>query len=601
MKRECRQAERWLDDLQAGQLDTYHRARLEEHLGSCEQCSANAAGLDALVSMLRAESVESSPERLGRLWRGVLARTEEGTLLSAMGHRWHWAALALTAAVVVLAAAYLSWSRWGRPPAPKGPGARSAAIAAKRRQVRTWRLLVSNKATIDRAPVRAGRKIRPEEHLAVPAGGRAVVVSPTELVIIEGATDCSFAVTAEGASALRLGQGTINVATRRQQRSRELTVSVGEFRIRPVGTLFAVTASDGSEAPLVSVVEGRVRLGRRSSPGTTLVRSGVARRWSGASRALDSATLRRLRRDRDAGLRLAVAVDRPGAAVLRIRAPRGRALRIDGLAAGDGSATALVAAGAHRLGLQSDTDRRQPARERLIRAEAGKETSVDMAEVPPDRVGSSNGLRRYLRAGIRRGSARARRAVARRRARARSDPGRPAPARDTRLAGGPDVAARIAEIEQLLHEGRPGLARRSARALRGLLKGEAARYLPELNTLVAEAFVLEKRFRSAATAFLEVHRRFPRSSFGAHGLYMAGSIELEQLHRPRLACQRFTRYLARYRRGRSREAAYLMLWKASRGAGETGRANEAASRYVKEFPRGAYVRLLGGGSSTPRQ
>ncbi len=75
-------------------------------------------------------------------------------------------------------------------------------------------------------------------------------------------------------------------------------------------------------------------------------------------------------------------------------------------------------------------------------------------------------------------------------------------------------------------------------------------------------------------------------------MYMAGSLELEQLHQERAARTRFELYLTTYPRGSQREGAFYLLCQSLLRVGERQLAQETAARYRSEFPRGRFLHEL---------
>jgi ferric-dicitrate binding protein FerR (iron transport regulator) len=153
-----------------------------------------------------------------------------------------------------------------------------------------------------------------------------------------------------------------------------------------------------------------------------------------------------------------------------------------------------------------------------------------------------------------------------------------------------DLQREVRRVERLLAEGHAAQAR--ARAQRLLSRSRGGAHEPSLLTLMAESYVRERRYRDARDAYLQVWRRHPRSALGADGLYMTGSLELEQLLQPASARVRFERYLAAYARGRQRQGAHYLLCLALLQSGETKLARAVAERYLDEFPRGQYRSAL---------
>jgi ferric-dicitrate binding protein FerR (iron transport regulator) len=140
-------------------------------------------------------------------------------------------------------------------------------------------------------------------------------------------------------------------------------------------------------------------------------------------------------------------------------------------------------------------------------------------------------------------------------------------------------------IERLLARGLAVQAR--TRAAR-LLERAPSSHAPLLQRLIAESHVRERRYREARDAYLRTFTRFAGTAAGAEGLFMAGSLELDQLARPREAVRRFERYLSSYRKGRQREEAHYLLCRALLAVGERERARRAAASYLAEFPEGRY-------------
>lgn len=148
---------------------------------------------------------------------------------------------------------------------------------------------------------------------------------------------------------------------------------------------------------------------------------------------------------------------------------------------------------------------------------------------------------------------------------------------------------RLRSLQLQLANGKTAQVRRQARAL---LTTAQAEYRPQLRTLIAEAHASDRAYLRAWQAYRDVHRHHPRHALGAHGLYMAASLALDQLRRHIDAERDFERYLARYPGGRQREGARFMLCKALLAQGKSAAARQSARAYQHEFPRGRYRREL---------
>lgn len=148
---------------------------------------------------------------------------------------------------------------------------------------------------------------------------------------------------------------------------------------------------------------------------------------------------------------------------------------------------------------------------------------------------------------------------------------------------------RLRSLQLQLANGKTAQVRRQARAL---LTTAQVEYRPQLRTLIAEAHASDRAYLRAWQAYRDVHRHHPRHALGAHGLYMAASLALDQLRRQIDAERDFERYLARYPGGRQREGARFMLCKALLAQGKNAAARQSARAYQHEFPRGRYRREL---------
>jgi hypothetical protein len=542
--RTCRQADVWMAAVDAGQLDEANRIRLLDHLESCAPCARRARGIASLVALLKDEAVELRSDRLQHVWSRVLASSASPsarTLFAARRRAW---LLPLGATAVALAAAAagvffsLRATRNVRSPLtaatqPMGPGRRLP-----------WRTVILSRVLVnDATPARAGGEVGPGDRLTVSSGGSALLISPAEVIILRGDTQISFST----ASMIELERGSLAVRTRQGPAPQEIAIQAGPVRVRPVGTTFSVERA--SAAPVrIAVASGRVEVS--SSGARATLPSGQMLDWGGRPRAIDIQAQRKLARELGLAMDLASRLATRSASHLRVSGPRGNPIQVDGLLVGEGQATLLLPPGRHEVTLEAASG---GTTSRMVELRAGASRDLDLDHETSARWPGF-------------------------------PPGGAASARQ--------AEAEIRVVEELLSRGQASQARRTAIRLLGLPQTQG--HEPSLHTLIAESHMHERRYDAARDAYLQLWRRYSGTTLGADGLYMAGSLELEQLHQERAARKRFERYLAAYPRGRQREGAFYLLCQSLLRTGERQLALDVASRYRSEFPRGRFLQELQG-------
>jgi hypothetical protein len=465
----CRQAELWLAAVDAGQLDDASRIRLLDHLERCPACTRQAQAVSWITAVLRAEPIEPRAEQLDRVWRRVHYASAAAPRSRPARYALRWRlALAAGLGLAALTAALAIES--GRSPTESVSFLRDAGrirVLASRTPLRKDRISRWRATVLARA-----RWLVPGAELRVERGGRAVLTSEAERIVLEEETRVELVTEESGTSVVRLHAGALAARTLDGGGSRAI-VAAGRLRVRPLGTLYAVRWRAG--APAVEVAAGRVEVtggGRR-----VVVSAGQTLRAGEAPTPL-----------------------------------------------GDGRAREL---------------------ERALAAEEAR------ALTPAPTSAAST----------------------------------PTPA-----VVPLDLGVELRAIERLLARGQTAAARSRIERLRALPQAGARE--PTLTTLLAESFMRERRYARARDVYRQLALRHPRGRPGADALYMAATIELEQLGDARAAQTSLERYLARYPGGRQREGAYYLLCRALLQAGDAERASRAAARYLSEFPRGHYRSAL---------
>ena len=588
----CRTASTWLAEADLGRLDAACRIRLQEHVESCRTCREQGTGISRIAELIREQATDFRRQRMNLCWRHIEGQLSPGprlvevpsvtarrtmSLSEALSRRPATAAMATAFGVVLGFLVVAKVSRSPRPdpirlaavvPSP-APETTDKATAGRQKPAR-WRLFGASDVTVDGEPTAAGAMIRAGESLRVGPRGRALLASRHEVVVLESATEATFTVSVD-ARRLELTRGRVSVGTRDDNGNvpratrHELTVAVSGVIVEPKGTSFSVgTEPNGS--PRVQVSEGLVHV-RPPAGKSVALRSGISLRWGKQPTRFEAQARQRLTQTLRSVRLLAHGLERGKTGRVRLSADAGGQLRIDGLPIGAGKATLFLPRG-HYLAESG------PPGELGKPGTLGKLVEVATAERHVALAGSKAVSKRPVAPTERRKAAPTKR---------RKGWGRK---RRTRVAESTRSTSKrlLRRIERHLAAGDPARARKLARSYLRKSGAPAA----ALQTLVAESYVREHAYRLAASVYLRIHRRFTASNYGAQALYMAGSLELDQVRRPRRAKAHFSRYLALYATGRLRQGAYIMLIRALRASGMSREARRVARRYIREYPKGRY-------------
>lgn len=266
----CKEADVWTAAHLAGTLGDAERIRLQEHLDACSGCRRRAAGVGALVQLLREQTPQLSDSRREQLWRAVqrgpMVESAQ-TAAASEGHAWWQGMFRLPAwmgASAVAFTATLLLALWLWPGAP--PAAPTLPWVAEGLE----------------------GTLRPGQELRVPRDGRMVLRSPHETVVAVGGSKLRLPRAADGPLELRHGE--LRIQTRVGQHSR-LMVRLGSLQVRPLGTAYRLRWP-GSGLH-VAVDRGQVEV--RSDAGRRVqVAAGQGLHWGRALRALTRTERREL-------------------------------------------------------------------------------------------------------------------------------------------------------------------------------------------------------------------------------------------------------------------------------------------------------------------
>ena len=536
----CKEADLWAAALRSGAGEAADQIRLQEHLEECAGCRARRGQLSALVATLRGGSSEPSNAQLQRIWRRVEAGRAEG--YTAQPWPW-WARLRRLRSPWVLAGAasillLLGTGTWllGQRGGLSRQRRTETIARALRLAAPGWQLLASEGARL----AEGGRA------LVVASGGFALLRSARELVVVRPGTQLELIAPRR----LRLHNG-ILVISSWQGSAPEVQVLAGTCALTPIGTSFEVHYAD--ERLRLAVLEGRVRV-VDAEKSVTLV----------AGQALDRGE--RVPLNPRLGLRLAAELALLRSTLGLPELPPSMAAQPAALQGAGAQASARVLGPGRR-------DARGPSRVPTGTGKSEPKNAKNAASGPsPSSAAERRSVQDFRRPELGR-------------KRTPQPTARPEP-RPLVRAGKADLR----RVEMLLARGQTAAARRLAAAL---LAGRPAPPLAAmLATLVAESHLVERNFSSALAAYLAVEKQYPQTMLAADSLYMAGSLELEQLNRANRATGRFQRYLKHYPQGRQREGAYVMLARAARRAGAKATLSWAVQAYLTTYPRGQYASFM---------
>lgn len=293
---DCKKADLWAAALEAGELGEPSRLRLMEHLDDCPDCRQRAAGLSTLAELLREEPVSLQNHRANAIWRNVQAAAADAPPRAVRtaprrGRRVAFLAVACAAtlalgAVLLLAGdtpnneAVAPVARGDQPPAavahdqvpvpaPSPLQARPAPeestpeLAANPDAPRRWEISwVNGKASAKGRALGRGTTLTAGDKLQVAKEGRALLVGPSEVMVVGEGTSLGLEGSGAGDDRVRLERGQVTVLTRHGAKSENsprhpVEVAVAGLVVRPLGTVFSVSYS-GDGAPQISLAEGRL-------------------------------------------------------------------------------------------------------------------------------------------------------------------------------------------------------------------------------------------------------------------------------------------------------------------------------------------------------
>ena len=264
----CKEADVWTAAHLAGTLGDAERIRLQEHLDGCSGCRRRAAGVGALVQLLREQTPQLSESRREQLWRAVQRGPAVGSAQTAASEGDTW------------------WQGMFRLPAWMGASA-LAFTATLLLALWLWPAPPPTAPTLPWVAEGVGT-LQPGQELRVPHDGRMVLRSPHETVVAVGGSELRLPRVADGA--LELRQGELRIQTRAGQHSR-LSVRLGALRVRPLGTAYRLRWP--AAGLHVAVDRGQVEV--RSDDGRRVqVAAGQGLHWGRALRALTRTERREL-------------------------------------------------------------------------------------------------------------------------------------------------------------------------------------------------------------------------------------------------------------------------------------------------------------------
>ena len=288
---DCKKADLWAASLNAGELDEPRRLRLMEHLDECQACRERAQGLSALAGLLRDEPAILRRHRANAIWRNVeaVAAASPPKHVQIAPRRRQVIALACAAAALLALGASLLLAPGAPEPAPVAPAVAKNVEAAPApavmgeavaRPENTARPTPAVATTDGKSPRRgkiswvngqaragdrdldSGATLTAGDSLQVASQGRALLVGPTEVLVVGEGTSLGLEGNDAGNDRVRLERGQVTVLTRQEAKvndgsRRPVEVAVADLVVRPMGTVFSVSWS-GSGAPQISLAEGRL-------------------------------------------------------------------------------------------------------------------------------------------------------------------------------------------------------------------------------------------------------------------------------------------------------------------------------------------------------
>ncbi len=357
-KVDCKQVDIWAAALHTGDLDEASRLRLAEHLDACDACRGRTFGITAMVELLQEEPARLPRHRVNAMWQQVEAASSQPAPARRPERRRNLALLAAAACAAMVAlglAWYLAGSDASAPrrapsPAPAAPLATAPPAAAPRAPSlskpapqetmpttpasRRWEIRwVDGQATTGAGSLASGAVLDQGDRLQVGRRGRALLVGPSEVVVVDEKTSLDLVGGKAGASRVRLVRGRITVLTRKQQPgatadAEHVEVAVGALMVRPVGTVFSINWT-GAGQPEIALAEGKLLV--RSPHRTVTLEAPAKLTWGEEPERLSGAAGRDLvRRLTSANKHRARPKSRPRAAVKPPpAAPRPPSLRME--------------------------------------------------------------------------------------------------------------------------------------------------------------------------------------------------------------------------------------------------------------------------------
>jgi len=262
------------------------------------------------ISRLKALLAEESPRmmesRQMAIWQRVNAATAAPPLPASKPSWRSPRAMAYVAAGIAVLGAVMGWLIFVNAPSsrPLLPPAQEAAMAAEAPQsppvARTprpptvtpqprpdptgpsWRVVTSSLTRINAGqPGSMANYLQAGDQLAVGNDGQAVLLSRSELMVVEERTRLSVPATANPNTKVRLHRGRIAIRSQRRAEHtphKKLVVAVDRLSVRPIGTAFSVVW-DHRTPPRIAVLQGSVQV--NSSRKTVNVKAGMKLTWGG--------------------------------------------------------------------------------------------------------------------------------------------------------------------------------------------------------------------------------------------------------------------------------------------------------------------------------
>ena len=293
---DCKKADLWAAALEAGELSEPSRLRLKEHLDHCQACRQRTQGLSAMAEMLREEPVTLHRHQANALWRNIeaaAAAAPSASVQSRPRRRHHFVILAAACAAMIALGGVLLLAgnetvprtipptarKMDAPPSSamnpkKGPAPAQVqqmpapqqptpAQASDVRSPRRWEISwINGKASASGRALGSGTTLTAGDNLQVAKEGRALLVGPSEVLVVGEGTSLGLEGSGAGNDRVRLERGQVTVLTRHGTKHdsgprQPVEVAVAGLIVHPLGTVFSVSWS-GTGAPQISLAEGRV-------------------------------------------------------------------------------------------------------------------------------------------------------------------------------------------------------------------------------------------------------------------------------------------------------------------------------------------------------